>query len=130
MRCVDHAVEAICPLDDDACLHPTFLSRASRALREAGPKTVIAGPCLEYDTIVYPKRPTFWGHLEIVPSNFDDFGAIAASAMLAPREFFAEIQVDETFSHGYEDADICAQAKLLGWRIKFVPDLMNEHLPP
>ena len=123
------AVEAVSFIDDDVILHPDFLRLAMTHLASAPPQTIITGRECKNGWDVTPHNCSFWGHQEQPPRGPEDYHTIVLNATLFPHTLFSQARFDEALRYGSEEADLCAQAEALGYRIQFCPELINDHHP-
>lgn len=130
--CLDNlepGIEAVAYVDDDVVIRPEFLGLAANALANASPKTIITGRENKNGSDVTPHNCSFWGHQEVSPTSEDDYHTIVINSALFPRDLFGYARFDEALRYGSEEADICAQAEALGYRIHFCPGIVNDHYP-
>lgn len=131
-HCLDHlapSVDAVSYVDDDVVIRPDFLAEAAKALRRAPPKTIITGRENKDGFDVTPHNCSFWGHQEVPPKGENDYHTIVINTALFPRDLFNSARFDEALRYGSEEADICAQAEAVGYKICFCPTLVNDHYP-
>lgn len=130
--CLDHLasdIEAISFIDDDVVVTPSFFSMAVEAYTVAPLKVIITGGEHKNGVHVTPHNCSFWGHQEVKPRGVDDYHAIVINATLFPRQLFDAARFDEALRYGSEEIDMCAQAEALGYSIRYVPGLSNDHYP-
>jgi glycosyltransferase involved in cell wall biosynthesis len=131
-HCLAHLtdeIEAVSYIDDDVTIRPDFLLRAAERLKDAPAKTIITGRECKNGLDVTPHNCSFWGHQDVPPRGPDDYHTIVINTTLFPRFLFAEASFDEALRYGSEEADMCAQAEAIGYRISFCPELVNDHHP-
>lgn len=131
-HCLDHldvGIEAVAFIDDDVIIRPDFLSEAAKALHHAPLRTIITGRENKDGVDVTPHNCSFWGHQEVPPRDEDDYHTIVINTTLFPRELFEQVRFDEALRYGSEEADICAQAEALGYRIQYESGISNDHYP-
>jgi GT2 family glycosyltransferase len=131
-HCLDHlnpSIEAVAYVDDDVVIRPDFLGKAVEAFRREPPKTIITGRENKNGADITPHNCSFWGHQEVVPHDENDYHTVVINTTLFPKNLFVQARFDEALRYGSEEADMCAQAEALGYRIRFCPALVNDHYP-
>ena len=63
-------------------------------------------------------------------ANYGSLQNVDLSANLFPQNAFRSVLFDPELVYGYEDMDLCYGLLCHGYRIVFVPEMQNEHLPP
>jgi GT2 family glycosyltransferase len=123
---LDDRIELVVFIDDDAVLRTDFLERA-RAILEHDRGSILTGCEHDGNQRVCPRNRSFWGLQERLPRGPGDYHAVCMNAALFPRALFDRVRFDEALLYGYEEADIAAQAEAAGYRIRFSPELVNDH---
>jgi len=126
---LDADIEAVAYIDDDVIIRPEFLEEAAKALSQSPPKTIVTGRENRDGVILTPHNCSFWGYQEVPPSDENDYHTIAINTTLFPRQLFQQARFDEALRYGSEEADMCAQAEAIEYRIRFCPEMINDHYP-
>jgi GT2 family glycosyltransferase len=119
-------------LDDDACLGPTFLANALRAmkLREAGgEEAVVTGREDNRGVLVRAHDQSFLGFQNVPYEATDSLKTIVINATLFPRSLFQEISFDEQLVYGFDEVDIALKAVSRGYKISHCDEAINYHYP-
>jgi GT2 family glycosyltransferase len=123
------AVGTVVFIDSDAKVSPEFLAAGSVLLERSGPRTIVTGPERKDGSLVEPRNCSFFGHQELRVPGGAEHRTICINAALFPRELFDSVRFDERLRYGYEEIDIAAQARAVGYHIVYDPALVNEHRP-
>ena len=126
VTCAD--TDYISLIDDDAIISEHFVRQLKAILPELDGRTLITGDVLEYGGRSTPKDPSFWGHFVNAPNGSPR--TISLNSNGIPRSAFTVAAFDESLVYGYEDMDLCSQLLRRGYSIRYVPSLVNEHVPP
>ena len=117
-------------VDDDAVLMSAFLKQVSDLVRSR-PEVIFTGDVLENGgRRVRPSNPRRLGHFGRPVHCSEVLRNVHLNCNVFPRAAFEDEQFDERLVYGYEDTDLCDRLVRRGWRIVYVPELVNRHLPP
>jgi GT2 family glycosyltransferase len=119
-------------LDDDACLGPTFLANALRAmkLREArGEEAIVSGREDNRGVLVRAHDQNFLGFQNVPYEATDCLKTIVINATLFPRSLFQKISFDEQLIYGFDEVDIALKAVSCGYKISHCDEAINHHYP-
>jgi GT2 family glycosyltransferase len=114
-------------LDDDGILGQDALKILAAATKVGDQHSILTGSVKESHGIVGMTRCNYLGFFEAVDSAP---WQINLNANLFPRLAFRAACFDESIEYGYEDTDLCFNLLSKGFRIVFVPGLLNSHKPP
>ncbi len=121
--------EYVSLIDDDAVVSADFLEQLHDLLPQLDGRTLVSGDVIEYAGRSAPKNPSFWGHFVRIPKD-GVLRTINLNCNCIPRRAFSVAAFDESLVYGYEDMDLCSQLLRKGFRIQYVPSLVNKHCPP
>jgi GT2 family glycosyltransferase len=114
-------------LDDDAILGGNTLEVLAESAKLCDQHTILTGCVSEPHGIVAKTRANYLGFFE---ATEDAPRQINLNANLFPRSAFKTACFDESIEYGYEDMDLCFNLLSKGFRVVFVPGVVNSHRPP
>ena len=129
LEVVQDSADYIVFIDDDARLSPDFLATGAEILEASRKPAILTGREMKNGLEVTPHNLSFLGHQERDPRSLDDYHSIVINSTIFPSSLFQIVRFDEALRYGSDEIDVCGQAEHEGFRIVYVPRLINEHHP-
>ena len=117
-------------LDDDARLGADFLATlAPIVAARRGERVIFSGVERQKTGLIFPKAQDFLGFQTRRYFSNTPLETLVVNATLFPADLLRSIHFDPRLIYGYDEVDIAARARALGYEIMLCPDAVNYHYP-
>ncbi len=117
-------------LDDDARLGEEFLATLAPVVAaRRGQRIIFSGIEQQDKGPIFPRGQDFLGFQTRPYGARDALDTLIINAALFPADLLRKIRFDPRLVYGYDEVDIAARARALGWEILLCPEAVNYHYP-
>jgi GT2 family glycosyltransferase len=117
-------------LDDDARLGSDFLATLIPIIASnSGRRVIFSGIEHQETGPIFPRSQDFLGFQTRKYSAVESLNTLVINAALFPAKLLKTLQFDARLIYGYDEVDIAARARAVGWEILLCPKAVNYHYP-